>query len=191
MAHTPGGISGLLDDQVQTAAAALDAYEATGDREWLEWGERIMDRVWARLLGRRRGRPLRHRPRPRRRGGLAAGPGQAGPGHADAFAQRRRRDRRAPGCTNSPATPAGSSGASSWCGRSPGRAQELGLYAATYLLAVDWQLNPATHLVVVGDSDRSDVPRPCIGPRWPASCPVEWSSCSSRRSSGADHSPRR
>jgi uncharacterized protein YyaL (SSP411 family) len=33
-----------------------------------------------------------------------------------------------------------------------GRAQELGLYAATYLLAVDWQLNPATHLVVVGHS---------------------------------------
>jgi uncharacterized protein YyaL (SSP411 family) len=32
-----------------------------------------------------------------------------------------------------------------------GRAAELGLYAATYLLAVDWQLNPATHLVVVGN----------------------------------------
>jgi uncharacterized protein YyaL (SSP411 family) len=32
-----------------------------------------------------------------------------------------------------------------------GRAAELGLHAATYLLAVDWQLNPATHLVVVGD----------------------------------------
>jgi uncharacterized protein YyaL (SSP411 family) len=32
-----------------------------------------------------------------------------------------------------------------------GRAEELGLHAATYLLAVDWALNPATHLVVVGD----------------------------------------
>ena len=32
-----------------------------------------------------------------------------------------------------------------------GRAAELGLHAATYLLAVDWQVNPATHLVVVGD----------------------------------------
>jgi uncharacterized protein YyaL (SSP411 family) len=31
-----------------------------------------------------------------------------------------------------------------------GRAAELGLYAATYLLAVDWHLNPATHLVVIG-----------------------------------------
>ncbi len=33
-----------------------------------------------------------------------------------------------------------------------GGARELGLYAATYLLAVDWHLNPATHLVVVGDA---------------------------------------
>ena len=32
-----------------------------------------------------------------------------------------------------------------------GRAEELGLHAATYLLAVDWALNPATHLVVVGE----------------------------------------
>jgi uncharacterized protein YyaL (SSP411 family) len=33
-----------------------------------------------------------------------------------------------------------------------GRAAELGLYAATYLLAVDWELNPVTHLVVVGEA---------------------------------------
>ena len=32
-----------------------------------------------------------------------------------------------------------------------GRAGELGLYAAAYLLAVDWHLAPATHLVVVGE----------------------------------------
>ena len=61
MAHTPGGIDGLLDDQVQTAAAALDAYETTGDREWLEWGERIMDRVWSDYWDGERRRSLRHR----------------------------------------------------------------------------------------------------------------------------------
>jgi uncharacterized protein YyaL (SSP411 family) len=33
-----------------------------------------------------------------------------------------------------------------------GRAAELGLYAAAYLLAVDWHLSPATHLVIVGES---------------------------------------
>ena len=45
--HTPGGVAGLLDDQVQVAAAALDAYEATGDGGWLTWAARLMDRVWA------------------------------------------------------------------------------------------------------------------------------------------------
>jgi uncharacterized protein YyaL (SSP411 family) len=33
-----------------------------------------------------------------------------------------------------------------------GRAREMGLYAATYLLAVDWHINPVNHLVIVGDS---------------------------------------
>jgi uncharacterized protein YyaL (SSP411 family) len=32
-----------------------------------------------------------------------------------------------------------------------GRASELGLHAATYLLAVDWLVNPVAHLVVVGE----------------------------------------
>jgi uncharacterized protein len=47
VAHTPGGLTGLLDDQVQVAAAALDAHEVTGDASWLAWAERLMDRVWA------------------------------------------------------------------------------------------------------------------------------------------------
>jgi uncharacterized protein YyaL (SSP411 family) len=34
-----------------------------------------------------------------------------------------------------------------------GRAPELGLHAATYLLAVDWLVNPAAHLVVVANAD--------------------------------------
>jgi uncharacterized protein YyaL (SSP411 family) len=39
-----------------------------------------------------------------------------------------------------------------------GRAGELGLYAAAYLLAVDWVLAPPTHLVVAdgGDADEGD-----------------------------------
>jgi uncharacterized protein YyaL (SSP411 family) len=40
-----------------------------------------------------------------------------------------------------------------------GGAAELGLYAAAYLLAVDWQLHPITHLVIVGDGDD-----PIVGP---------------------------
>jgi uncharacterized protein YyaL (SSP411 family) len=46
LAHTPGGVTGLLDDQVQAAAAALDAYETTGNGEWLAWAEGLMERVW-------------------------------------------------------------------------------------------------------------------------------------------------
>ncbi|HZX42299.1 MAG TPA: hypothetical protein VFE93_10705, partial [Myxococcaceae bacterium] len=43
--HAPG-VDGLLEDQVFTAAAALDAYETTGDREWLTWSTAIMDATW-------------------------------------------------------------------------------------------------------------------------------------------------
>jgi uncharacterized protein YyaL (SSP411 family) len=38
-----------------------------------------------------------------------------------------------------------------------GGARELGLYAATYLLAVDWHLSAATHLVIVGVASDSAV----------------------------------
>src|SRR5512140_2469630 len=45
--HTADGVGGLLDDQVQVAAAALDAWEATGDPAWLRWALRIAERVWS------------------------------------------------------------------------------------------------------------------------------------------------
>src|SRR6185369_12984411 len=47
VAHTPGGVAGLLDDQVQVAAASLDACETTGEADWLRWAEQLMERVWA------------------------------------------------------------------------------------------------------------------------------------------------
>ena len=34
-----------------------------------------------------------------------------------------------------------------------GRPTELGIHTSAYLLAADWHLSPATHLVVVGDAD--------------------------------------
>ena len=36
-----------------------------------------------------------------------------------------------------------------------GRAAELGLHGATMLLAIDWVVQPATHLVIVEDRDGS------------------------------------
>jgi uncharacterized protein len=151
VAHTPGGIGGLLDDQVQTAAASLDAYEVTGRYDWLDWGERIMDRVWeeyrdqeggglfdtARNRGMEEGllparaKPVQDTPTPSPNGvaGISCS-------RLYEFTGDQRWRQRAEGLVRAFA----------------GRAGELGPYAATYLLAVDWQINPATHLVVVGEA---------------------------------------
>lgn len=155
VAHTPGGIHGLLDDQVQTASAALDAYETTGEREWLEWGERLMDRVWADywdgdaggLFDTARGRTGEEGLLPARAKPVQDTPTPSPNGVAGIALARLHEF----------------TGDARWKQRSEalvrafgGRAQELGLYAAAYLLAVDWQLNPATHLVVIGDSAEPD-----------------------------------
>ena len=150
VAHTPGGVTGLLDDQVQTAAAALDAYETTGGREWADWAVGIMERVWSdywdssegglwdTAAGRgdnagllpARAKPLQDTPTPSPNG-LA---GIVALRLHELTGDQRWRER-----------------ASSLVAAFAGRAAELGLHAATYLLAVDWQINPVTHLVVVGD----------------------------------------
>ena len=149
VAHTPGGIGGLLDDQVQTAAAALDGYEATGDPVWLGWAEAIMDRVWRDYWDEERGglfdiakgrqdetgvpparaKPVQDTPTPSPNGvaGIVAARLHELTGSA------RWRERGA-----------------ALVAAFAGRASELGLYAATYLLALDWQVSPTTHLVIVG-----------------------------------------
>ena len=151
VAHTPSGITGLLDDQVQLAAAALDAFELTGKREWLDWSERIMDRVWSDFWDDKDG------------GFFDTAHGRPGEGLLPA---RAKPVQDTP--TPSPNGVAGVvmarlrelTGESRWqergaalVGAFAGRAKELGLHAASYLLAVDWQLNPASHLVVVGEPD--------------------------------------
>ena len=151
VAHTPGGLHGLLDDQVQTAAATLDAYEATGNPEWLEWSERLMDRVWAEywdgneggLFDTARSRTAEEGLLPTRAKPVQDTPTPSPNGVAGIVVARLHEF----------------TGDARWKQRGDalvrafaGRAQELGLYAAAYLLAVDWRLNPATHLVVVGDS---------------------------------------
>jgi uncharacterized protein len=153
VAHTHGGLTGLLDDQVQTAAASLDAYEMTGDRTWLDWAVLLMDRVWADYQDGEGGglfdtartsieqvgllpakaKPVQDTPTP-------SPNGVAGIICARLYEltlDQRWRDR--------------GMGLLTAFG---GRARELGLYAATYLLAADWHLNPVTHLVVV--SGRED-----------------------------------
>jgi uncharacterized protein len=149
VAHTTGGMTGLLDDQVQTAAAALDAYETTGGSTWLEWSQEIMDRVWSDyrdeegggLFDTARGRPAEEGLLPARAKPVQDTPTPSPNGVAGIVCMRLHE----------------MTGDSRWKARSEellrafaGSARELGLYGATYLLAVDWHLNPATHLVVVG-----------------------------------------
>jgi uncharacterized protein len=152
VAHTPGGMTGLLDDQVQVAAAALDAYELTGTRDWLEWARQLMDRVWTDYWDAEGG------------GLFDVAPGRTS--NEGLLPARAKPVQDTP--TPSPNGVAGIvvarlhelTGEQRWKDRGSallaafaGRAEELGLHAATYLLAVDWQLNPATHLVIVGPAD--------------------------------------
>jgi hypothetical protein len=153
--HTPGGVTGLLDDQVQAAAAALDAYEATGDREWLAWAERLMERVWkdywddaaGGLFDTARGRsgeegllparvkPVQDTPTPSPNGVA----GLAFMRLHELTGEARWRER-----------------AGALVSAFAGRAAELGLHGSAFLLALDWYLNPTTHLVVVGaDGDEA------------------------------------
>ena len=150
--HTPGGVGGLLDDQVQTAAAALDGYETTGDRAWLDWAVAIMERVWRDY-------------RDESVGGLYD-TARGRDGELGFLAARAKPVQDTP--TPSPNGVAGIvaarlhelTGDARWAERQgelleafAGRAGEMGLHAATYLLAVDWQQGERTHLAIVGAAD--------------------------------------
>jgi len=152
MAHRPGGPGGMLDDQVQTALAAVEAHEATADPRWLEWSTALMDRVWADYRD----------------------PGTGGLWDtADASGEGLLPTRARP-VQDSP-TPAGNAVAAVVCARLAGltgevrwqerhtelvgafagAAAELGIFGATLLQAADWLVHPATHLVIVdGPGDR-------------------------------------
>jgi uncharacterized protein YyaL (SSP411 family) len=150
VAHAPGGQEGLLDDQVQTAQAALDAYEDGAGLEWLDWAERLMDRVWRdywdaaggglfdSATGRggegllyTRAKPVQDAPTPSGNGVAALVTARL----HELTGEPRWRERR-----------------DAVVGAFAGRLAELGLYGATMLSAADWCLNPATHLVIVGES---------------------------------------
>jgi uncharacterized protein len=148
VAHTPGGVTGLLEDQVQTASAALDAHEATGDTAWLDWAAAMMERVWRDY-------------RDAEGGGLFDRTRESG---GEGLLQSRVKpveDAPTPSANGMAALVLGRlaelTGQEVWRERAAellrafaGRAAELGLHAATYLIALDRHLNAPTHLVVVG-----------------------------------------
>ncbi len=146
LAHSPGGIGGLLDDQVQVALAALEAHEATGDSAWLAWSTALMDRVWQDYLD-----PVE--------GGLFDAASKTGEG---LLPTRAKPVQDAP--TPSPngvaalclARLAEVTGAPRFVERRDALVRAfaeavppLGLYGATLAHAMSWAVMPATHLVIV------------------------------------------
>jgi uncharacterized protein YyaL (SSP411 family) len=153
MRHAPGSeVSGILDDQVMVAQAAIDAFEATGEAKWLDRAERLMAQVMSdysaddgRLLDTLRGRggegfldqeikPIQDSPTP-------SGSGVAGIvlsrlfEHTGRDEWRAYRDDLLEGLA--------------------GDALQLGIFAAAVLRAVDWAVMPAAHVVVVGEDDEN------------------------------------
>jgi uncharacterized protein len=154
VAHTPGGVSGFLDDQVQVAAAALDAAESTGDRAWLDWAASLMELVWrdywdetnGGLFDTARGTTDQQGLLPARAKPVQDTPTPSPNGVAGVVCVRLHEI----------------TGEQQWRERGEallrafaGRPSELGIHTSAYLLAADWNLNPATHLVVVGSRDDS------------------------------------
>lgn len=149
LSHSPGGMTGLLDDQVQVALAALEAYETTGAVEWLSWSEALLDRAWQDYLDPGEGglfdtatqhgegllptraRPVQDTPTPSPNGVAALAAARLA-----ALTQAPRWTERLEGIVRAFA----------------GSAAELGIYGATFLQALDWSLQPPAHLVVVASA---------------------------------------
>jgi uncharacterized protein YyaL (SSP411 family) len=139
---------GMLDDNVQAAAAFLDAYEATGTAEWLERATRVMtycaathwddaaggyfdvarDRGGAAYLG-TRAKPVQDAPTPSPNGVAALVLARLW-AITDSPEWRGQLDRQL----------------SAFAGAAP----ELSLHGATLLRAADWAVHPVTRIEVAG-----------------------------------------
>lgn len=153
VAHSATQDEGWLEDAVQTADAALSAFEYSGDARWLTWAEALADRAWqdhedpddGALFDSRgagdetgllatRAKPSQDAPTPSANGTAAIVAARLS--HLTGGTQWRSRAERV-------VTAFG------------GGLASAGLYTATLLLAADWLLSPVTHLVITappGDS---------------------------------------
>ena len=146
LAHSPGGVGSLLDDQVQVALASLEAHEATGDPQWLTWSAALLDRVWHEYLDPAEGglfdtasasgegllptraKPVQDAPTPSPNGVAALCLARL----AELTGEPRYAERR-----------------DALLGAFASAVPQLGLYGATLAQAMSWALAPATHLVIV------------------------------------------
>ncbi len=155
--HVAGGPDGLLEDQVQCAAAGIAAWEATGRREWLAWAEGLMERVlrdyWDEQAG-------GFYDQARDRGGEGLLPTRAKP----------VQDAPTPSANGVAGMVlwrlAEHTGVARWRDRQralleafAGRADDLGLHGATWLLALDSFLHPPVHLVITGPAEEEEARR--------------------------------
>ena len=151
--HAVGSdVSGILEDQVHVAQAALDAYEATGDRDWLDRAERLM----AHVMSEYRGDDGALLDTPRERGGegflsqeitpIQDSPTPSPNGVAGIVLSRL----------------AALTGREEW--RSyrddlleavAGAAESLAIFGAALIRAIDWAVMPVTHVVIVGGTDEA------------------------------------
>ena len=165
MTHVLGGgraePNGMLDDNVQAAAAFLDAYEATGASSWLERTIAVMTHC-----ERAHGDPAGgYFDLAERRDTEGGGGGGAGGGARAYLATRAKPVQDAP--TPSPNGVAALVLARLWAmtdkaewrerlGRQiaafAGSVQELSLYGSTFLRAIDWALRPITRIEISGPS---------------------------------------
>ncbi len=143
-------VTGILDDQVHVADAAIDAFEATADPVWLGRATRLMESVWqgyradgGALRDTRRGRggdallaqemvPVQDAPAPSPNGTAALVMGRLAE-HTGEARWRTRRDELLAAVA--------------------GAAADLSIFGATVLRAIDWAVMPPTHVVIVGDDD--------------------------------------
>jgi hypothetical protein len=147
VAHAPDGVAGLLEDPVHAAAAAVDAWEATGNPAWLAWAERLLDRAWrdhwddagglfdvrrdqgGEGLLRAPAKPIQDSPNASPNGVAAVTCARLYEHTRAARWQERHRDL-----------------VRAFAGLGP----DIGLFASAWLLAADWLAHSAVHLVVTG-----------------------------------------
>ncbi len=142
-------VTGLLEDQVHLASAAIDAYEASGFRLWLDRAGTLMDHVWQEY--RTEGGALADR-RPRDGEGLLThvitpvvdAPTPSPTGVAAVVLARLAEHTRSQAWLSRRDALLAAFGAG---------LDDLGLHGASLLLGADWSLNPATHVVVIAGDD--------------------------------------
>ncbi|HWP38609.1 MAG TPA: thioredoxin domain-containing protein [Gemmatimonadales bacterium] len=164
--HAVGGSEiRLLEDQVQLAAAAIDAFEVTGDRRWLERARAIAEFTWSEFRA--------------PEGGLYDTPAGEARGASEGFLKERLRPiHDAPSPSGNGVAAIVFARLAEHVGESPwrerlvdllesfaGSLEQASLHAATALRAADWSLQPAAHLVIVGTPDDAGAQRLLLAAR--------------------------